>query len=558
MSELPNNSTQSRGSLKPRKRIVVACDGTWMNSDGEYQVPSNVTRICRCIKSQGFASTESGSDERIPQIIYYQSGVGAEGGAWAHIVGGATGAGKYSMRDLNEPCLNTDYASGISENIREAYSFICNNYENGDEIFLIGFSRGAFTARSISSLIRAIGLLTMSGLVYFYQIFKDWEYQEKDDWVSPYQDQPFPGPRPKVTTPEYRRKLQELEYSRFDITIKACAVWDTVGALGIPMIGLFPQPASHDYSFVDTKIEPIIEYAFQALALDEHRRQYSPTIWERPDGQAWPVVLKQCWFPGAHSDIGGSYEDADLSNITLAWMISQLDNLLAFDKSYVRHQYRLSEEAHRIQGERKPREWGLGHIHNSMTGLFLLGGKQIRTPGDYAEIDRKTMKEKVPRQRLSNTNEVVHASVRVRMGLGGLGYNDKGFYDSEALKGWQMKGTLVADQSRSRSKLPPLETEHPLEKLTNVRWFNDPGENDAPQSEQFILPEDTLGDLEMDILKDWHKYVWEQLPTLSPGGHANTLTKAESFPLNGISTSEAGELSTGRERAGSRRSNTFR
>lgn len=397
----------------------------------------------------------------------------------------------------------------------------------------------------------------MSGLVYFYPIFKDWEYQERDDWVSPYKDQPFPGPRPKVTSPEYRRKLQELEFSRFDITIKACAVWDTVGALGIPMIGLFPQPASHDYSFVDTKIEPIIENAFQALALDEHRRQFSPTVWERPDGQVWPKVLKQCWFPGVHADIGGSYEDADLSNITLAWMISQLDSLLEFDKSYVRQQYRLSEEAHRAQGKRGTREWGLGHIHNSMTGLFLLGGKKTRTPGNYAETDRKTMMEKVPRQRLKNTNEVVHASVRVRMGLKGLGYDDKGFYDSEALKGWQMAGTLVADRSRSRSKLPPIDTGHPLEKLSDVRWFLDAGEKDAPQPGQLILPEDKLGDLEMDILKDWHKFVWDKLPTLSPGGHASTLSKAESFPLTGNGTSEAGNVSLGRERAGSRRSNTF-
>lgn len=409
-------------------------------------------------------------------------------------------------------------------------------------------------------MIRTIGLLTRSGLVYFYQIFKDWEYQDRDNWISPYKDHPWPGPRPSVTSPEYRRKLQELEYSRFDVPIKACAVWDTVGALGIPMFGLFPQPTSRDYSFVDTKVEPIIEHAFQALALDEHRRQYSPTVWEKPDGQHWPVVLKQCWFPGAHSDIGGSYEDADLSNITLAWMISQLDSLLDFDKSYVRQQYRLSEEAHRAEGTRVPREWGLGKIHNSMTGLFFLGGQRIRTPGDYAEIDRKTMMPKVPRQRLKNTNEFVHASVRVRMGLGGLGYNDQGFYDSEALKGWKMKGTLVAE--RARANLPPLETKHPLERLSNVCWFSDMEGEYAPQSEPPILPEDTLGDLEMDILKDWHKYVWDQLPTLSPGGHAKTLTKAESFPINGIGTESEkdGVSNTGiiRARANSRRSNTSR
>jgi uncharacterized protein (DUF2235 family) len=125
---------------------------------------------------------------------------------------------------------------GLSEHIRKAYSFICNNYHNGDEIFLFGFSRGAFTARLISSLIRAVGLLTPHGLVYFYQIFQDWKYQLKDDWKSLYPTQPWPH-RPDLNTSEYRRKLLELELTRPDIPIKAVAVWDTVGPLGIQGLG---------------------------------------------------------------------------------------------------------------------------------------------------------------------------------------------------------------------------------------------------------------------------------------------------------------------------------
>jgi Uncharacterized alpha/beta hydrolase domain (DUF2235) len=125
------------------------------------------------------------------------------------------------------------------------------------------------------------------------------------------------------------------------------------------MIALLPQLKSREFSFVDTKIEPHIENAFQALALDEQRRTFQPTLWEKPEGQEWPIRMKQCWFPGVHSDIGGSYKDADLANLTLTWMISQLDHLLGFDRSYVVRQNRLNMEHHINKGY-PVREWGLG------------------------------------------------------------------------------------------------------------------------------------------------------------------------------------------------------
>jgi uncharacterized protein (DUF2235 family) len=117
---------------------------------------------------------------------------------------------------------------GLAEHIREAYSFICNNYDHGDEIILIGFSRGAWTARSIATLIQAIGLLNRQGLIYFYQIFQDWQHQSKPNWKTPYPKEPWEH-RPPADSPEYRRKLLQLELTRPNITIKAIGVWDTVG-----------------------------------------------------------------------------------------------------------------------------------------------------------------------------------------------------------------------------------------------------------------------------------------------------------------------------------------
>jgi Uncharacterized alpha/beta hydrolase domain (DUF2235) len=120
------------------------------------------------------------------------------------------------------------------------------------------------------------------------------------------------------------------------------------------MIGLLPQPKSKAFAFVDTKIEPHIENAFQALALDERRRTFQPTIWEK-----WPLRMNQCWFPGVHSDVGGGYADGDLGNLTLTWMMSQLDPLLEFDHSYIVQQNRLTMERHVDYGY-PMRQWGLG------------------------------------------------------------------------------------------------------------------------------------------------------------------------------------------------------
>ena len=496
----------SETSSLPRKRIIVCCDGTWLDSDGDVQVPSNVTRICRCIKHEGIHKP---TGKAIPQIIYYQSGIGSTAdNLYSKYIGGATG-------------------KGISEHIREAYSFICTNYSSGDEIFLLGFSRGAFTARSVASLIHTIGLLTPTGLGYFYQIFQDWEFQLKEGWTSSYPTEPWPH-RPSINAPEYRRKLLELELTRPDVLIKAVAVWDTVGALGIPAFVLFPQPPQRDYAFVDTKVDSNIEYAFQALALDEHRRSYMPTLWEKPSGQEWPRVLKQCWFPGSHGDVGGGYRNADLANLTLAWMISQLDELIDFDHGYVARQNRLSMERHEKTGQ-SVREWGTGKIHDSMTLFFRLGGSKIRTPGEYCETDRKhgSAKEIATTRKLENTGERIHSSVRIRMGRQGLGYNDKGTYDSEALQGWTMKATEQA------AAPTPVDVHSPgavvKGKISDVRWVKKlPGDKETPE---LNLLEDELADLERTILESWPE-LYEEFNTVLPGSHATSMRRSSTFPSN--------------------------
>jgi len=152
------HSSVSAVALGLPKKLIVCCDGTWMDADsgwvkGAPQTPSNVTRIARAMKDQ--------DDAHHQQIVYYQAGVGTGIGLYDHLVGGSTGA-------------------GLSENIREAYSFLVSNYSEHDKIkqpdsiFLIGFSRGAFTARSIGGFIGAVGILKKIAMPFFYEIFTDW------------------------------------------------------------------------------------------------------------------------------------------------------------------------------------------------------------------------------------------------------------------------------------------------------------------------------------------------------------------------------------------------
>jgi len=275
------------------------------------------------------------------------------------------------------------------------------------------------------------------------------------------------------------------------------------GSLGIPNIGLWPEKPG-EYSFVDTKVSENVEYAYHALALDEQRRPFSPTIWEKPAGQKLPKILKQCWFPGVHSNVGGSYDDAELADITLAWMISQLDALLYFDKGYVTWQHDLNVQYYK-QNHEAVRPWSLGMIQNSRKGLQFLAGQKIREPGRYHSTNPRT--GKTTDKPLENTNEHIHACVRVRMGLGGLGTADSGPYNSEALQGWSLAGV----DSNSEEVNDAVEPQHVGQR--NIRWEYG---GDAKQGPMITLPEDELGDVELRLL-EMYPELYQKIWNIAPG-----------------------------------------
>ncbi|NDV87435.1 DUF2235 domain-containing protein [Aurantimonas aggregata] len=268
-----------------RKRLIVCFDGTWNNADDIDETDesgkraTNVQRIARAVR---------GNSGDIQQIVLYLRGVGSTGTQIDRLVAGATGA-------------------GVEDNIRSAYMFLAQNYrparkEDGhdvpaDEIFLFGFSRGAFSVRSLAGFISSAGLLKRQRLG---DLRRAWTYYRTEGKRS-------------------SKDFCEVHKSdcHHDPEITFVGVWDTVGALGIPrsIVGL-QLDSSHE--FHDTTPSKIVANAFHALAIDEYRDEYVPTLWtgKVPKG----ATVEQCWFAGAHSDVGGGYADRTLADIPLVWM----------------------------------------------------------------------------------------------------------------------------------------------------------------------------------------------------------------------------------------------
>jgi len=257
-------------------RIVVCADGTWnrpeQNIDKDH--PTNVLKLARAIRPRDSAET--------PQQVFYDWGIGSY---YDKLIGGATG-------------------KGIAKNVMDGYRYIVQNYSPGDEIYLFGFSRGAYTVRSLCGLINNCGILKRPDARLIEAAFRHYKR---------------PG---KAHHPDGEKSLAfRAEHSHSSRRVRFVGVWDTVGALGIPIsfLGLLER----EDEFYDTKIGPNVDIARHAMAIDEMRSDFEPTIWQPRANMS----LEQVWFCGAHGDVGGGNRaDRDgglLSDIPLAWIISE-------------------------------------------------------------------------------------------------------------------------------------------------------------------------------------------------------------------------------------------
>ena len=254
------------------KRIVVCADGTWNRPERDLRkdFPTSVLRLARAL------------DPMRGQQVFYDWGVGSY---YDPVAGGVTG-------------------HGLEKNVMDGYRYIVQNYAPGDEIFLFGFSRGAYTVRSICGLINNCGILQRPNARLVEAAFK--HYKRAGAAYHPDGDKSL---------------AFRVAHSHASREIKFVGVWDTVGALGIPFsfLGLLNRKDE----FWDSKLGRNVRIARHAVAIDELRSDFEPTLWLPRPG----LDLQQMWFSGAHSDVGGSYApDADgtlLSDYPLEWMMDE-------------------------------------------------------------------------------------------------------------------------------------------------------------------------------------------------------------------------------------------
>lgn len=247
------------------QKLIVLFDGTW----NDPQHNTNVVKMARSIAPYA-------GEQR--QRFFYSPGVGTN--TATRLAGGMFGV-------------------GLSKNLRQGYDWLARHYRPGDEIWVFGFSRGAYTARSMVGMIRKCGLLhivTPTQLTAAERLYRN-----------------------KSAAPDGKECREFRRHFSQEVNIQFIGVWDTVGALGVPGTLISERGT---YSWHDTQLSKIVKHAYQAIALDEHRAVYKAVPWTSEQGQKKPtqIIVEQRWFIGAHANVGGGYMDDPLADLPLAWM----------------------------------------------------------------------------------------------------------------------------------------------------------------------------------------------------------------------------------------------
>lgn len=278
----------SKKELKRGKNIIICCDGT--NNEIKADI-SNVLKLYRIAKKNE------------QQIVFYDPGIGTVGdaGAWSRISAAVKGFAGMAT------------GAGLDDNIKDAYRFLMQNYEEGDQVYLFGFSRGAYTVRAFAGFLTLIGLLKsdqINMLDYAYTAYK--RAAEDDDLSIGW------------------RFAKILNTTR--VPIKFLGVWDTVSSVMVPRPDRFYIPSFQVLPY--SVNNPMVEVCRHACAIDERRRMFRLSLWGeqqhyKPNPfstrKAKDQNIKQVWFAGVHSDVGGGYSESEsgLAKFALKWMIEE-------------------------------------------------------------------------------------------------------------------------------------------------------------------------------------------------------------------------------------------
>jgi uncharacterized protein (DUF2235 family) len=289
------------------KNVTVFCDGTGNDrTKDEYQ--TNVAVLCDRVL------------EGPQQAVYYDAGVGTEFG---DLIGQATG-------------------NGISKNIQDAYDFVIKAYEPGDNIFVFGFSRGAYTVRSLAGLLGLCGVAQPTQTIDGKRVDLRNDEKARAKIVAKAYDVYKTGQGEKgreerlKKAADFRRDHAFPEHNDpahpENRAVHFIGVWDTVRSLGIPLGVTDVELTIWPHQFHDHDLSEHVRYAYHALSIDDERQAFHPTIWNEPTkaeriakdtGQPSKQKFEQHWFPGVHSDVGGGYKERGLANITFRWMMER-------------------------------------------------------------------------------------------------------------------------------------------------------------------------------------------------------------------------------------------
>lgn len=266
------------------KRIVICSDGTWNRPETgkKKEYPTNVLKFARGVASRCEKDHE--------QVVFYDWGIGS----------------------YHDQAAGGSFGRGLEKNVMDAYRFLVHNYNIGDEIYLFGFSRGAYTVRSLTGMMNNCSLLKSQNGHMVEEAFALYKSTRRK-----------PNGAYSI---DWRAKNAITN----EIKITFVGAWDTVGSMGLPKT--FFGLTKDKHLFYDNKMGSNILKARHALSLDEKRNDFEPTIWVPKPG----VDLKQVWFAGCHSDIGGSYppdkDESFLSDIAMMWMMEEAQKCgLAFE-----------------------------------------------------------------------------------------------------------------------------------------------------------------------------------------------------------------------------------
>ncbi|WP_407117572.1 T6SS phospholipase effector Tle1-like catalytic domain-containing protein [Bradyrhizobium sp. LMG 9283] len=273
------------------KNIILLLDGTWNDADSG-DANTNIVRLRELIARETGPTTSN--------VVLYQRGVGT--GFLDRLNGGAFGA-------------------GLAQNVRNAYRFLCANFQPGDRTFVFGFSRGAYTARSLAGLVGLVGIIKADRLNAQTES-RAWAYYKTG-----------PVARLSGVGQEIKQDVHQIERPLFE----CLAVFDTVGSLGIPF-QVFWRFNRELYQFHDVTLSDVAKVNLQALAIDEHRWPFEATPWRRSKFEALANITEQCWFAGCHSDVGGGNVDIgargtrsspiiQLDDLPLRWMLQRIKKL---------------------------------------------------------------------------------------------------------------------------------------------------------------------------------------------------------------------------------------